>query len=130
MTIPAGPGLIWGIEGKPGAVLLLTIAAVVAIGTAILGAVTAMYEARQETRRREIECRSTDALAAALARCIDDAHARPSSPSGKEAHETARLRTSARRLLADVAPSIATILRQQPAQVAPGTGRRADAQGS
>ena len=130
VTIPAGPGLVWGIEGKPGTFLLLTIAAVVAIGTAILSAATAMYEARQETRRREIECRSTEALAAALARCMDDAHARPGSPSGKEARETARVRANARHLLANVVPSVAAVLRQQPVQDTPGTSRRPGAQGS
>lgn len=123
-TIPAGPGLAWGIEGKPGAALLLTVAAVVAIGTAILSAVTAMYEARQETLRKEIECRSADAIAAALARCMDDAHVRAGDSSGREARETARVRASARHLLTEVVPSIATVLRQQPVQDAYEAGRR------
>ena len=130
VSIPAGPGLIWGIEGKPGAAVLLTVAAVVAIGTAILSAVTAMYEAQQETRRKEIECRSTETLAAAVARCLDDAHARPSNSSAKEARETARVRASAHRLLANLVPSIATVLQEQEAQDAPGTGHQAGKQGT
>jgi hypothetical protein len=37
-----------------------------------------MYEARQETRRKEVECCASDALVDALARCIDDTHVRAS----------------------------------------------------
>ena len=55
---------------------LLAAAALVALITAILNGVAVMYEARQETRRKEIERHSADTLAAALARCIDDSHAR------------------------------------------------------
>jgi hypothetical protein len=36
-----------------------------------------MYEARQETRRTEIECRSANIIAAALARYIDSVHRSP-----------------------------------------------------
>jgi hypothetical protein len=46
MSIPAGPGLAWGIEGKPAAVRLLALAAVVAIATGILSTIAIMYQAR------------------------------------------------------------------------------------
>lgn len=112
MSIPAGPGVAGVIEGKPGAVLLLAMAAAVAVGTGILSTVAIMYEARQETRRKEIECRASDTLADALARCIDDVHIRASNLSGKETREAARVRTSACHLLVDVVPPIAALLRR------------------
>ena len=121
ITIPAGSGLALGIEGKPGAVLLLALAAAVTIVTAILSAVTTMYEARQETRRKEIECRGTDTFIQALTRCMDDAHAYPANPSIKESRETARIRASARHLLTAITPSITNVMR--PGQTTPSSGR-------
>ena len=90
-----------------------------AVVTATLSAVTTMYEARQETRRKEIECRSTDTLIQALTRCMDDAHAYPPSPSGKEIRETARIRASARHLLTAITPSITNVLQSSQATPAP-----------
>jgi cell division protein FtsL len=58
-------------------VLLFAAAAAITVGTAILSTAAAMYEARQETRRREIECRSADTIAAALAGYIDSMHRPP-----------------------------------------------------
>jgi hypothetical protein len=70
-----------------------------------------MYEARQETRRKEIERRSADTLADALARCIDDAHARARNLTGlEEAKEAERVRASARRLAVDMTAAIAALV--------------------
>ena len=67
-VIPGGPGIAWAIAGRPDAVLLLGAAALVALITAILNGVAAMYESRQETRRKEIERHSPNTLADAFAR--------------------------------------------------------------
>lgn len=111
--LPAAPGLAWAIEGRPGALPLLAVAAAAATVIGILNAAAGMYEARQETRRTEIEHRSANTLAAALARCLDDAHAKAQNLSGvEEIEETARVRASARQLLTDVVPPITALLGQ------------------
>jgi hypothetical protein len=90
--------------------------AAVAIASAILSTVAAMYNARQVTRRKEIECRSTDALAGALARAMDDAHARARDSSAREAWEVERVRTSSRQLTSEVIPLLAAMLQLRPQQ--------------
>jgi hypothetical protein len=75
--LPAGSALASMIEQRPGAILLLAVAAAITAATAILSAATAMYEARQETRRTEIECHSASTIAAALARYIDSSQRPP-----------------------------------------------------
>jgi hypothetical protein len=75
--LPAGSALTWVIERRPGAIFLIFAAAVVAAAAAILRTTLAMYEARQETRRTEIECHSASTIAAALARYIDNTHRSP-----------------------------------------------------
>jgi hypothetical protein len=125
--IPAGPGLAWAIAGRPGAVPLLAAAALVALATGFPYVMAAMYQARQETRRKEIECHPASTLADALARSIDDAHTNPQNLSGAEAIEEARrVRNDARQLLADMAPVVSVLLEQtrahsgQPAERPPG----------
>lgn len=76
---------------------LLAAAALVALITAILNGAAVMYEARQETRRKEIERHSADTLAAAFARCIDDSHARADGLTGlQDAKEAERGRPGIR----------------------------------
>jgi hypothetical protein len=72
--LPAWSAVIWMMERRPGAIFLLAITAVITVGTAILATAVAMYEARQETKRTEIEYRSADTIAAALSRCVDRTH--------------------------------------------------------
>lgn len=111
--LPAAPGIVWAIEGRPGALPLLAAAAAMAAVTGALNAAAAMYESWQETRRIGIERRSADTLAAALARCLDDAHAKAQNLTGaEEIQETARVRASARQLLADVVPPVTAMLGQ------------------
>jgi hypothetical protein len=86
-------------------------AALVALITVILNGVAAMYEARQETRRKEIERHSADTLAAAFARCIDDSHARAQGLTGlQDAKEAERVRDSTRRLAVDMTAAIAALV--------------------
>ncbi|MGH3258664.1 MAG: hypothetical protein ACRDOU_25255 [Streptosporangiaceae bacterium] len=110
-VIPGGPGLAWAIAGRPTAVPLLAAAGLAALITAILNGVAIMYEARQETRRKEIERHSVDTLAAAFARCIDDSHAWAQNLTGLEdAKEAERVRASARRLVVDMATAVAALV--------------------
>jgi hypothetical protein len=90
---------------------LLAAAALVALITAILNGAAVMYEARQETRRKEIERRSANTLAAAFARCIDDSHARAQGLTGlQDAKEAEQVRDSARRLAVDMTAAIAALV--------------------
>ena len=108
---PRGPGIAWAIAGRPDAVPLLGAAALVALITAILNGVAVMYEARQETRRKEIERHSADTLAAAFAGCIDASHARAQGLTGlQDAKEAERVRDSARRLAVDMTAAIAALV--------------------
>ncbi|MGH3381804.1 MAG: hypothetical protein ACRDP6_44465 [Actinoallomurus sp.] len=68
----------------------------------ILAAVVLMYCARQETRRKEIECHRRNVLADALAACVGDVHhaARDLSSEASLA-EAKRVRDSARTLISD-----------------------------
>jgi len=105
------------VAGRPHAGVLLAIAVVIMLATMTLNAAAAMYEARQQTRRKEIECRSADTLAAALARCIDDAHTKAQNLSGaKKIEEAARVRASASQLLTGMSPAILTLLGQPTGQ--------------
>lgn len=72
-ALPAGSALTWMIEPRPGTVVLFAAAAVVTTGAAILGAAITLYQARQQTRRTEIEWHGANTIAAALARYIDNA---------------------------------------------------------
>jgi hypothetical protein len=117
LMVPAGSGLAWLIAGKPDVRLLLGVAAVIAVVTMILGAVAMMYQARQETRRKEIERGAADTLAAALARCLDDAHASVEDlPTNRQVEEAARVRASASQIVSDMTPAILTLLGQPPDQ--------------
>jgi hypothetical protein len=125
--IPAGPGLAWAIAGRPDAVRLLVAAALVALATGIPYVAAAMYQARQETRRKEIECHPANTLADALARSLDDAHVSPQNLSGAEAIEEARrVRKDARLLIDGMTPVVSVLLEQarthlgQPAEGPPG----------
>lgn len=115
------------VAGKPHAWVLLAIAVVIMLATMTLNAVAAMYEARQQTRRKEIERRSADTLAAALASCIDDAHTKAHNLSGpEEIEEAVRVRASASQLLTGMSPTILTLLGQPSAPAPPPVASRLD----
>jgi len=128
-AVPVAPGFTWLITGRHGAGTLLAVSAVIVVVTLALNTVTAMYQARQETRRREIDRRGADLLAAAMARCIDDARARATGLSEAEAvKEAARVRASANQALADMSSALRELLGQSssqgqlPSGLAPGPG--------
>lgn len=98
--IPAAPGLALAFAGQPAAWPLLISAALIVLVTETLNAAVSIHASRQQTRRLEITYHSTVMLSAALARCIDDTHARAQNLSGaREAEEAAQVRDSARQLV-------------------------------
>ena len=124
--VTAGSGLAWVITGHLDVFTLLASTAVLTVLMAILNAAVAMYEARQETLRMEIECQPACVLAAALASCFDDTHARPPElPGVTELQAAARARARARQLLADMAPTV-TIVFAGPDQACAGSDLTAD----
>ena len=121
--VPASQGVAWAIAGRPDAALLLAVAALFALATAI----AAMYEARQETQRKAIEYHGVNTIADAVAESIRATHTRAGNVSGADAIEEAkRVRASARQLLAHMPPAVAAPLKQppgspgQPAEGRPG----------
>ena len=66
-----------GGRGAPRRICVLAITAVITLGVVILHTATAMYEARQETRRTEIQRRGANTIAAAMSRYIDRTHQPP-----------------------------------------------------
>jgi hypothetical protein len=101
--IPGAPGIERAVQCRPGALPLLILTGVVAAITVALNAVAVMYQARQETRRKE------------TARCLDAAHARAQNlPPARELEEAAKVRADARQLLTDVMPHIAAVLDRDP----------------
>jgi hypothetical protein len=110
LAVPGGSGLAWLLAGRPDAwpVLAAALASVIAV---VLNSLAAMYQARQETRRKEIEQHSADIIAASLARVIDDTHARTQGlPAAQEADEAALVRASAAQIMAEISPAILAAL--------------------
>jgi hypothetical protein len=99
--VPAGPGVALAIAGRPGALPLFIMAAVVAVVTGILSAAVALYQARQETVRTQVRHHSNEMIAQALAGCITATHTRAQDLTDPvEIQEADRVRASARQLLA------------------------------
>jgi len=62
------------VRWRRGSVFLVLVLVLVLAIVAVVTAAAAMYEARQETKRTEIECYSANTIAAAAARYIDSTH--------------------------------------------------------
>jgi len=114
-VIPAGFGLVRVIGGRPGTLLPFALATVAVIVTAILNAAVMMYQARQETLRREIERRSADRIAEALARYIDDAHiAVHGLPAERRLEDAEQIRARAAQIMTASSTAILALLGQLP----------------
>jgi hypothetical protein len=82
-AVPAGPGLALAAAGHPEAVPLLIASGVIGLVSIIAGAAVKIYDSTQRTRRLQIQHESTTAIATAMAKCIDAAHAAaPGLPTG------------------------------------------------
>jgi hypothetical protein len=123
-AVPAAPAAAWLAGARQDAVPLLVGAALLLIAVTVLNTAAVMCQARQETRRREIDQRGPQLLAAALARCIDGTHATAAGVTGAEAAaEAARVRAGAARALTALGPAVTAMLDQHGPQP-PGTGHR------
>ena len=112
---PAGFGLAQVIGGGPPALPLFAVATVAVIITAILNAAVVMYQARQETLRREIDRRSADRIAEALARYIDDAHGMAQGlPPGRRVEEAEQVRARTAQIMTASSTAILALLGQLP----------------
>jgi hypothetical protein len=120
IAVPAAPAAAWLAGARQDAVPLLVGAALALLAVTALNTAAVMYQARQETRRREIDRRGSQLVAAALARCIDGTHAAVAGVTGAEAAaEAARVRASAARAMTTLGPAVNATLDQDA-----GRGRR------
>jgi hypothetical protein len=123
-AVPAAPAAAWLAGARQDAVPMLIGAALVLLAVTVLNTAAVMYQARQETRRREIDRRDSHLLAAALAKCIDGTHTTAAGVTGAEAiAEAARGRASATRTLTALGPAVTAMLDQHEPQP-PDTGHR------
>jgi hypothetical protein len=124
IAVPAAPAAAWLAGARQDAVPLLIGAVLAFLAVTALNTAAVMYQARQETRRREIDRRGPQLVAAALARCIDGTHAAAAGVTGAEAAaEAARVRASATRAVTTLGPAVTAMLGQHGSQP-PGTGHR------
>jgi hypothetical protein len=94
---------------------LLVCSGVIGMISIITGAAARIYEIRQQTRRLEIQHAGPTAIAEAMARCIDDAHATPQEvPARQRAAEAASIRSSAGQTVAELMPAMLAAIGQQP----------------
>lgn len=112
-------------SGTPAAVLTLTsrtaaqpalIIVVVLAAIVLVSSITAViYQARQETVRKQIELHPVTTIADALAACIDDIHRHADDPADKASvAEARRVRESARRYLIEYGTDILARLTERP----------------
>jgi hypothetical protein len=114
-AVPAGPGLALAASGHAqAAVPLLICSGVLGMASVIAGAVVRAYETMQRTRRMEIQHAGPTAIAEAMARCIDDAHAVAQDVPGRQrAAEAASVRASAGQAVTEMMPAMLAALGQQ-----------------
>jgi len=113
-AIPAAPGVALAAAGHPQAIPLLISSGVIGLVSVITGALVKIHDSAQRTRRLQIQYEGTTALANAMARCLDDAHAAaPDLPPDLRAAEAASVRAAAMRTAAQAMPAMLAVLGQQ-----------------
>lgn len=124
-AVPAGPGLALAAVGDPHAVLLLICSGAIAAVSVITGAVVRIYDIAQQTRRLQIQYEGPNAIATAMAKCIEDTHAAAQDvPAGQRAAEAASVRASAATALTEMMPAMLAALGQQTSRPADLNARR------
>jgi hypothetical protein len=110
----AVPGVALAATGHPDGVPLLVCSGMIGLVSTIANAAVKIYDSAQQTRRLEIQHASTTAVAEAIARCIDDAHATARGVRGPQrAAEADRVRASAMQVVAEVMPAMLAVIGQQ-----------------
>lgn len=113
-AIPAAPGVVLAAVGHPQAIPLLISSGVIGMVSVITGALVKIHDSAQRTRRLQIQHEGTTALANAMARCLDDAHAAaPDLPPDLRAVEAASVRAAAMQTAAQAMPAMLAVLGQQ-----------------
>lgn len=113
-AIPAVPGVALAAAGHPQAIPLLISSGVIGLVSVVTGAVVKIHDSAQRTRRLQIQHEGATALANAMARCLDDAHAAaPDLPPDLRAGEAASVRAAAMQTAAQAMPAMLAVLGQQ-----------------
>jgi hypothetical protein len=113
-AIPAAPGLAYAAAGHPQAVPLLVCSGLIGMASIIAGAAVKIYDSAQRTRRMQIPHAGPTAIAEAMARCIDDAHASAADiPASQRPAEAAAMRTTAAQAITEMMPAIIAAIGQQ-----------------
>jgi hypothetical protein len=113
-AIPAAPGLALAAAGHTQAIPLLISSGVIGLASVIAGAVVKMHDSTQRTRRLQIEHEGRTAIAKAMAKCLDDAHAAAEAlPPDLRAAEAADVRATAVQTVAQIMPAMLAAIGQQ-----------------
>jgi len=79
---------------------------VIGLATVIANTAVRIYDSAQRARRLQLQLAGPTAIAEAIARCIDDAHAAARDvPASSRPAEAASVRASASQVLAEILPS-------------------------
>jgi hypothetical protein len=112
-AIPATPGLALAATGSPHAVPLLISSGVIAIISVTARAIVNIHGNRQQTRRLEIRQEPVAALAKAIARCLDDAHAAATDvPYHQRVDQAASVRATAMKAVEQAMPAVLAMIEQ------------------
>jgi hypothetical protein len=111
-AVPAVPGVAFAAAGHPAGLLLLICSGVIGLMSIIANAAVKIHDGAQQTRRLEIQHAGTTAIAEAMARCIDDAHALRDAPARQRATESVSARASAMQLVTEMMPAMLAVIGQ------------------
>jgi hypothetical protein len=113
-AIPAAPGFAMAAAGHPQAIPLLISSGVIGLVSVIAGTVVKVHDITQRTRRLQIQHEGAIAIAKAMARCLDDAHAAAADlPPDLGAAEAASVRATAMQTVTEMMPAILAVVGQQ-----------------
>lgn len=113
-AIPAAPGLALAAAGHTQAIPLLIASGVIGLVSVIAGAVVKMHDSTERTRRLQIEYEGRTAIAKAMAKVLDDAHAAAEDlPPDLRAAEAASVRETAMQTVAEIMPAMLAVTGQQ-----------------
>jgi hypothetical protein len=112
-AVPAVPGVAFAAAGHPAGLPLLICGGLIGLVSIIANAAVKIYDSAQQTRRLELQHAGTTAIAEAMARCIDEAHALRDVPAPQRAAEAISARTSAMQLATQMMSAMLAVIGQQ-----------------